>query len=150
MRDASKYIRIGIVNALAGLSVIDDLGNEYSVPVYDGKAPADAKHPRIIITSLSGPGGNSRFSKCHFGGQWSVQMKASMFYQGDMTKNLVDDIADAVLQLLCPKNPPYMNLSPFFNVWDVDAVPGPHQQYMDEVGFYVDKNISITYSLTEN
>jgi len=150
MRDASKDIRVFSALALSNINVTDDLGNAYNVPVYDGKAPTGAPFPRIILGGISSPSGNVRFSKCAFGGVWSQTIKASMFYQGDVTKNLVDDISNEISVLLCPLLPPYISLSPDFNVFKVDVVMGPHLEYTDEIGNYIDKNITINYSITQN
>jgi hypothetical protein len=73
-----------------------------------------------------------------------------MFYRGDVTKNLVDDIGNEISERLCPVVPPYMNLEPDFKVWAVDIVMGPHLEYSDEMGNYIDKNITINYSITQN
>lgn len=149
MRDASKDLRIGIATELYGITVLDDLGVVHDVPVYDGVAPVNGTFPRIIIMSASGPGGSSRFSKCGFGGQWVVTLKISMFYQGDVTKNLVDDISNEILPRLAPMLPPYIDIGPYFKVWNVDVSPANHLHYSDQVGNYVDKNITINFSITQ-
>lgn len=150
MLDASKDIRAASANALSTIVVMDDLGNVIAPEVWDGQAPPKSAFPRIILGSINGPSGNTRFSKCGFGGIWTQRIKVSMFYQADTTKNLVDDISNQVLSLLCPLSPPFLVLGLPFVVWNVDAVPGPHQEYTDGIGNYVDRDIIINYSITQN
>lgn len=148
MKDASKAIRIAAVNALAGLQIMDDMGHLYDVATWDRVPPVGSAFPRLVVMSASG--GGARFSKVNFGSTWQQIIKAVMFYQGDVTTNLIDDLSSQVVDILVPRLPPFIDIGPDFNIWNVEATLSPHVQYADEIGNYIERNIILNYSLTQN
>lgn len=145
MRDPSYPLRIAVKQALTG---IEYEGAE--VPVFDMLTDDMMGFPRIIIGPLSGNG--TRESKCGFGSTWQQNIKISSAFGGSemVTQDVVDIISDLILEILVPFSAPFIDLSAAdFDVWDVTAsIPGS-LVYEDGARKYIDKNLIISYTITE-
>lgn len=143
MRDASFSIQAAVFAALSGIIVDGEV-----VPVYDEMAAPNATFPRILLLDISSSGG--RIDKCTFGSDWSQVIKVSTSFPGRVTKKQLSEISDEILSRLVPFRKPFLDIGPDFNVYNVDASIEPSQSYTDGVRQYIDKNLRITYSITEN
>lgn len=142
MKDPSTAIRIAVTAALSGI-----LYDNKEVPIYDDMAPAFSSFPRIILQDVTG--GGDRDSKCGFGGDWSQVIKVSTSFAGRVSKNPVEFISNEITQRLAPATGPFIDLSPEFSVWNTQARVNSTPSYSDGSLTYIDRNITITYSLTE-
>lgn len=143
MRNPAYDIRVASFDALDGSITY----NGEIVPVYDTNSEDVAGFPRIILQGITG--GGPRMSKCGFGSNWFQSIKISSMFKGGLTQNEVDIISDELLQILCPVSRPFLDLSPNFNVWQVESQVLNIQNYTDGASKYIDLDIQITYSLTE-
>lgn len=142
MIDPSFNIRSAVATALSGIT-----WNGQEVVIYDEMAAPDATFPRILLLDVTG--GGARFSKCGFGADWSQVIKVSTAFSGRVTKNPLEYISNEILSRLVPKSGDFIDIGPDFNVWDVTATLSASQSYTDGIKQYIDKNIRITYSITE-
>lgn len=142
MIDPSFSIRAAVAGALSGI-----MWNGQEVAIYDEMAAPDAVFPRIILLDVSG--GGPRFSKCGFGGDYSQVIKVSTSFAGRVTKNPLESICNEILTRLVPATGPYIDLGADLNLWDITATLSASQSYTDGIRQYIDKNIRITYSITE-
>lgn len=144
MKDPSENIRVAVANALSGLTI-----NGQPVAVYDELAEDTATYPRVILLDVSGT--NNDDSKCGFGGDWSQTIKISDAFTGGVTKNRIDQLSNDILEILVTTIPgSIIDLQPDFTVWNVSGNVIGNQRYADGTRKYIDKNIRITYSLTQN
>jgi len=144
MKDPSYNIRVAEAELLAGILWA---GNQ--VPVYDEMAPDTAPDIRIIFQEINGGGAPS--TKCGFGGDWSRVIKVTQIFPGTarVNKDAVDHISSEILTRLVPLYPT-MDLGPEFTLWRAQGFIIGNQTYEDGSNKYIDKNIRITYSITEN
>lgn len=142
MRDPSLQIRVAIEAALAGLT-IDSL----PVSIYDELAQDNATYPRVIL--LDCIGGDNDNSKCGWGGDWTQTIKVSDAFTGGVTKNRVDGLTDEIFQRLVQTDPTLIMSLPDFDIWNTQGNVAFTQRYSDATRKYIDKNIRITFSLTE-
>jgi hypothetical protein len=142
MIDPSYDIRVAVAELLSDIT-----SSGVPVPVFDEIVSADAGFPRIVL--LDNSGGGPRASKCGFGGDWSQVIKISTSFTGRVSKNVVELLSTEVLQRLVPASGQFINIGPDFNVWKVDGAIIGTQSYTDGVQQYIDRNIRITYSLTQ-
>lgn len=117
------------------------------VKVYDEITAPDAGFPRILLQDVSG--GGPRDSKCGFGGDWTQTIKVTTAFKNRVTKNIGEDVANEILELLVPRSGDFLSIGPDFNIWKVEGALTGTVSYSDGVRTYVDNNIRITYSLTE-
>lgn len=144
MKDPGYNIRVAVAQALSGLSV-----DGRPVDVYDELAEDNATFPRVILLDVIGSDNDN--SKCGWGGDWSQTIKISDRFAGGVTKNRVDDISNQIMEILVQTAPSaVIDLSPDFSVWNTSGNVIGTQRYEDGVTKYIDKNIRITFSLTEN
>lgn len=143
MNDPSYDIRVAVAGLLS-----DIIYNASPVPVFDEIVSADAGFPRIVLLDVSG--GGARFTKCGFGANWSQIIKVSTSFTGRVSKNAVELISKEILERLVPLSGDFIDIGPDFNVWKVDGAIVSTQTYQDGIRQYIDKNIRITYSLTQN
>lgn len=144
MKDPALNIRTAVAEALAGLTV-----DGRPVVVYDDLAEDTATFPRVILMDVIGSDNDN--SKCGWGGDWSQTIKISDRFTGGVSKNRIDDISNQIMEILVQTAPSaIIDLSPDFSVWNVSGNVVGNQRYQDGVTKYVDKNIRITFSLTEN
>lgn len=121
MRDAGKALRIGYLEKLDG-AITGITGNNGSViptaiPVYDSAGlPANPKYPRILLSTFIsteiGQGAKDTY------GQILSQLvevcdEVSNTYGG---KQVVDDIANEVIQLIRVRTPNQVSMGPDWNV----------------------------------
>lgn len=145
MRDPSLDLRVAVESVL---STITYAGNP--VPIFDMLTDDMSNFPRIIMGQISAVG--ARESKCGFGSQWSQNIKISTAFPGSgrVTQNIVDEISNSILEALVPFSSPFINIGPDWQVWNVEAnIPGS-LTYEDKARKYIDKNIIILYTITEN
>lgn len=141
MKDPGYDIRVAVVNALQ--VVMPNVG------VYDSIAPDTAEFPRVIILDVTGSDNDN--SKCGWGGDWGVTMKISDARTGGVSSNRIDQISSLIMETLVQTDPVLIiDLSPNFNAWNVSGSVLSAQEYEDSTYKYKDKNIRITYSITEN
>lgn len=143
MRSPAYDIRVAVADTLEGITYEGS-----PVNVYDELADPDGLYPRIILLDVSGPSLNGG-TKCGFGGEYSQVIKVTDSFTGGATKTRVEQLVNEILERLVPFNGPYINLEPNFKVWNVEGAEQPSQSYTSGKRQYVDKNIRITYSLTE-
>lgn len=143
MIDPSYSIRVAVADLLA-----DIISAGQPVPIFDEIVSAAAGFPRIVLLDVSG--GGARFSKCGFGGDWSQIIKISTSFTGRVSKNIVELLSTEVLQRLVPVSGDFINIGSDFNVWKVEGAIVSTQGYTDGIAQYIDRNIRITYSLTQN
>lgn len=144
MRNPGRDIQDAVAITLAGITWDGE-----PVAIFDELAANDATFPRIILLEITG--GGARDSKCGFGGDWSQLIKVSMAWPSTsrVKKNILYSITDDILQRLVPENSE-LNVGPDFNIWKIDGLVMSDQNYTDGAKNYIDKNIRITYSLTES
>jgi|SRR5882724_3374118 len=144
MRNPSYDIRIAAANILSGIT-----WNSQLVEIFDELAADEGGFPRIVLLEVTG--GGPRDSKCGFGGDWNQLIKITMAWPSTSraTKNVVDLITDEIFQRLVPGDS-QMNIGPDFSIWKIEGLDLGNQNYSDGAKNYVDKNIRITYSLTES
>lgn len=147
MKNPSYAIRVAVANALSGITY-----DGVSVKVYDQMAASGATYPRIILENSSASAFGSRLTKCQFGNDWSQTIRVSAYFPGAgrVNSEVVESIADDILQILNPLSGPFLDLSPAFSVWNTNGAVLNTSVFSDSVGQYVDTTIRITYSLTEN
>lgn len=143
MIDPSYNIRVAVADLLADITSAGQ-----PVLVFDEIVSAEAGFPRIVLLDVSG--GGARFSKCGFGADWSQIIKVSTSFTGRVSKNVVELLCTEVLQRLVPSAGSFIDIGPDFNVWKVDGAIVSTQSYTDGIRQYIDRNIRITYSLTQN
>lgn len=143
MIDPSYNIRVAVADLLSDITSYGE-----PVPVFDEIVSAEAGFPRIVLLDISG--GGPRVSKCGFGGDYSQVIKVSTSFTGRVSKNIVEQLCTEVLQRLVPTTGNFIDIGPDFNVWKVDGSLIGTQNYTDGVRQYIDRNIRITYSLTQN
>jgi hypothetical protein len=143
MIDPSYNIRVAVAELLADIT-----SDGEPVPIFDEIVSASAGFPRIVLLDVSG--GGARFSKCGFGADWSQVIKISTSFTGRVSKNIVEQICTEVLQRLVPVSGQFIDIGADFNVWKVDGAIVGTQSYTDGIRQYIDRNIRITYSLTQN
>ena len=144
MRDPSYNIRVAVADALAGITI-----DGSPVPIFDSLAQDDATFPRVILLDTIGSDNDN--TKCGWGGDWSQTIKISDQFFGGVTKNRVDNISNQIFEALVNTDPALIiDLSPEFSVWNTSGNVIGNQQYQDGAVKYIDKNIRITFSLTEN
>lgn len=142
MRDPSYQIRVAIADILADLTI-----SAVPVIVYDELSQDDANYPRIIL--LDCIGGDNDNSKCGWGGDWTQTIKVSDAFTGGVTKNRVDQLTDEIFQRLVQTEPALIMALPDFDIWNTQGNVVFTQRYSDATRKYIDKNIRITFSLTE-
>jgi hypothetical protein len=142
MIDPSYNIRVAVADLLSDITSAGE-----PVPVFDEIVSAVAGFPRIVLLDVSG--GGARASKCGFGGDWSQVIKVSTSFTGRVSKNVVEQLCTEVLQRLVPLSGSFIDIGPDFNVWKVEGVIIGTQNYTDGIRQYIDRNIRITYSLTQ-
>ena len=142
MRDAGYDIQYAVAAALSGITY-----NGAPVGVFDQQAPIGAEFPRILLGSISG--GGPRQSKCHFGGTWTQQIKVTAYFRKDVTKNIIYNISDQIMAILVPHKGPYIYIGDNFTVYRVDGNLQGDVRYSNGTGTFIDRNISITYYITE-
>lgn len=144
MRDPSLQLRTQIATRLSDIYL--EIGQP-PVGVYDELAQDNAIYPRIIL--LDCIGGDSDNSKCGWGGDWAQTIKISDSFYGGASKNKIDGLSDIILQRLVVTDPFSMLPLPDFSIWNVQGNVIFTQRYSDGTRKYIDKNIRITFSLTE-
>lgn len=142
MRDPSYNIRVAVADLLTGIQY-----NGTTVFVFDEIVAPDAGFPRIVLLDVSG--GGARLTKCGFGADWSQVIKVCSSFTGRVTKNMIDIISNEVLSRLVPFTGDFIDIGPDFHVWNVEASVIGVQNYTDGSKQFIDKNLRITYSLTE-
>lgn len=143
MKHPGYAIREAVTTALMPLV---DAG--YSVGIFDEATTPNAGFPRIVMLGLNG--GGPRLSKCGFGGSWSQLIKVTDSTTGGLSKNKAEQLASMVMEILVPQLGPFIDLSPDFNVWKVEATAAGVTSYADAQRKYIDININVNYFLTEN
>jgi hypothetical protein len=136
-------IQIAAWEALQGIE-----WNGQPVPIFDEIVEDGAGFPRIVLLEVAG--GGDRFTKCGFGADWSQLIKVTMAWPvtSRVNKQAINDIADQILQRLVPNDG---NLVvPGIAIWKTFGNVLNDANYGDGAMNYIDKNIRITYSLTEN
>jgi len=144
MRNPAYDIQDKSYTALAGNLLVDS----QNIEVFDEFTDDNAVFPRVILEGITG--GGPVFTKCGFGGDWFQNIKVSDRFQGRVTKNRVNKIADQILQILAPKDGPFIDVAPDFTVWKAYGNILNTLSYDDGVNKYIDINIQITYSITES
>lgn len=143
MIDPSYNIRVAVADLLSDIT-----NSGEPVSIFDEIVSADAAFPRIVLLDVSG--GGARFSKCGFGNDWSQIIKVSSSFTGRVTKNIIEQISTDILQRLVPVSGDFIDIGPDFNVWKVEGAIVGTQSYTDGIRQYIDRNIRITYSITQN
>lgn len=144
MRDPSLQLRTAIWSRISDIYL--EIGKP-AVGVYDELAQDDAIYPRIIL--LDCIGGDSDNSKCGWGGDWSQTIKISDAFTGGASKNTIDGLSDIIINRLVATDPGQMLVLPDFSIWNVQGNVVFTQRYSDATRKYIDKNLRITFSLTE-
>lgn len=144
MRDPSLQLKEAVALGLSDIFL--EIGQP-AVGVYDELAPDNSIYPRIIL--LDCIGGDSDNSKCGWGGDWTQTIKISDSFYGGVTRNTIDGLSDIIFQRLVQTDPALMISLPSFSVWNIQANVVFTQRYSDTNRKYIDKNIRITFSLTE-
>lgn len=144
MRDPSLQLRTAIWQAISDIHM--EIGQP-AVGVYDELAQDNATYPRIIL--LDCIGGDNDNSKCGFGGDWSQTIKISDSFTGGASKNTIDGLSDIIMQRLVVTDPLGILPLPDFDIWNVQGSVVFTQRYSDGTRKYIDKNLRITFSLTE-
>lgn len=142
MNDPSYNIQTAVFSALSGIT-----WEGQEILVYDEMAAPDAIFPRILLLDVTG--GGARDSKCSFGGEWTQTIKVSNSFPGRVTKKGISAICNEILNRLVPLHGPWLDIGAPFNIWFVEGNSLPSQSYTDGIRQYIDKNIRITYYLTE-
>lgn len=142
MRDPSYQIRVAIEAVLAGLTI-----DSVPVQIYDELAQDNATYPRVIL--LDCIGGDNDNSKCGWGGDWTQTIKISDAFTGGVSKNRVDLLSDEILNRLVQTDPDSIVALTDFDIWNTQGNVIFTQRYSDGTRKYIDKNIRITFSLTE-
>jgi len=136
MNSPSYDIRIQSYLALESISY-----NGKAVKVFDEFADSYANFPRIMLLDVTQT--LSVDSKCGFAGDWAQTIKITDSITAARSKNRIELITKDILQRLVPFKGPYIDLSPYFIVWNVLANEQSSQSYTDGVRQYIDKNIRI-------
>jgi hypothetical protein len=144
MKDPSYSIRVAVANVLDGIT-----WSGTPVPIYDDMAADDAPAIRIILQEINGGGPPS--SKCGFGGDWSHVIKITHIFPGTsrIKKDALDYIGNEILTRLVPFYSS-LDIGMDFVIWKVQGSVIGNQSYEDGANKYVDKNLRIIYSITEN
>lgn len=141
MKDASQTLRVSVWGVITNIP-------GFPINAYDLQAPDDATFPRVIIESIT-KGGTVR-SKCGFGADWNIQLKISDSFTGRINQTQIDHITQEILRVLVPHQQALLPELIDFKIWKADATILSVLDYEDKTRKYIDKNIQITYSLTEN
>lgn len=141
MRDPSTDIRVAIVEKINNEAI-------FPISIYDTQAPDDGLFPRVIIQSVTK--GTDRRTKCGFGADWNIQLKISARFNGRINSKEVEDISNEILYLLVPLETSAYPVLTNFKIWNANGSVLSDLDYEDGSAKYKDKNIQITYSLTEN
>lgn len=136
MRVPDKQIRIGLMSALASLSYA---GQPVGVSA-DMNTP-DATYPRVTIKSITTL---QEGSKSQFMYETDVTLLVEDRKLNIVNSNIVDDIADAIAQLLVPSLQGEYFAMTDFRVWFVDVNSTVTNTYTVTPHQYTDKNIRIT------
>lgn len=144
MKDPSLQLRVAIWGAISDIYL--EIGQP-AVGVYDELAQDNATYPRIIL--LDCIGGDNDNSKCGWGGDWAQTIKISDSFTGGASKNTIDGLSDIIFQRLVRTNPLDMIALPDYEIWNIQGNVVFTQRYSDATRKYIDKNIRITFSLTE-
>jgi hypothetical protein len=141
MRVPDKEIRVGLMAALASLSY-----SGQPVPIAaDMNAPVTT-YPRVTIKSISS---TQEGSKSQFMYETDITLLIEDRKINVVNSNIVDDIADAIAQLLVPSIQGEYFYMASFRAWFIDINSTVSNTYTVTPHQYIDKNIRLTLKIEQ-